>query len=750
MSLLISLVAAQAVPVPIEEQMEVADALLDQAANDGGSFLSQNGGWMIFIAMMVVAVAVMLIILAGRYRNRQDDYNFQEEPLFNPETDEDDFNSPFAEVVIEDDVPPGQFAQVMDDDTEEGDVQDEDETAPLAGEETVMAEEVEADEDHETPAYPKEEDAAPVHPNVVPLRTAAEDTRQFAPAYDEGEPQDTLPAEEDERVAESEELDAAEQEARPAPRYAFATGRAAAADTTYSQSTTAEEDKRSAMGQAAGTEEREEPRRYAQASHGSSGGSDDRDRPYVAPFIRDDIERAERRQSERVDRLREDFAHQFDTLKAEQSSRLDLVIAAIDRKLDSLDRRRTEMSSPSPAEPRDDTNFLRLNDEMQQISAAIDGQGQRIRAITGILETKFAELGRVYDEVKTVHEEVKFTRSEIGNTGVALGDVRTDLDEVKEHVGRLERAILDRAAQDSSTTVRLADVVRGTLPDGSYEFGAPLANGETVDCLIRFEGLRHRIAIDGSFPMEAFHELPSRDAVRRNLPQAKSAEDGFRRAILRAILEAADRCISPGETADSCLLFLPSEAAYTILHDRFPDLVRDSQRARVWLVSPSTLMGTLHLVRSLLPDGSEMARREAEMNEVRSRREEDNRLREEVEVLRRRAATLSEELERTRGTLRGLIDPLQGAPAPAASPAESSPTESAEVKWGAASNEAPERSQPAPRPSYHEAERYDDDEIIESLSFEGTPDWQSPLGRESASSSPRSNPYDPGREGPLR
>ncbi len=177
--------------------------------------------------------------------------------------------------------------------------------------------------------------------------------------------------------------------------------------------------------------------------------------------------------------------------------------------------------------------------------------------------------------------------------------------------------------------------------------------------------------------MKAFDELPSRDAVRKNLPQAKASEDQFRRAVLRAILEAADRCIVPGETADSCLLFLPSEAAYTILHDRFGDLVRDAQRARVWLTSPSTLMGTLALLKNLMPtsgpapseravtekaedDALARERRKAEAAKDQPRlaaeAREQQALRDEVRALRERASGLAAELDRTRGTLAELIE----------------------------------------------------------------------------------------------
>jgi len=49
-------------------------------------------------------------------------------------------------------------------------------------------------------------------------------------------------------------------------------------------------------------------------------------------------------------------------------------------------------------------------------------------------------------------------------------------------------------------------------------------------------------------------------------------------------------------------MFLPSEAVYAELHASFPDVVTKSYQARVWIVSPTTLMATLNTVRAVLKD----------------------------------------------------------------------------------------------------------------------------------------------------
>ena len=49
-------------------------------------------------------------------------------------------------------------------------------------------------------------------------------------------------------------------------------------------------------------------------------------------------------------------------------------------------------------------------------------------------------------------------------------------------------------------------------------------------------------------------------------------------------------------------MFLPSEAVYAELHSNFSDVVEKSYKAKVWIVSPTTLMATLNTVRAVLKD----------------------------------------------------------------------------------------------------------------------------------------------------
>ena len=106
------------------------------------------------------------------------------------------------------------------------------------------------------------------------------------------------------------------------------------------------------------------------------------------------------------------------------------------------------------------------------------------------------------------------------------------------------------------------------------------------------------IGVDAKFPLEGYQALlAAPDELTK-----KSARRSFATNLLKHISDVADRYIIPGETAESALMFIPSEAIYAELHTNFMDVLDSSYAAKVWIVSPTTLMATLHTVRAILKD----------------------------------------------------------------------------------------------------------------------------------------------------
>ncbi|MBI1365857.1 MAG: DNA recombination protein RmuC [Alphaproteobacteria bacterium] len=314
--------------------------------------------------------------------------------------------------------------------------------------------------------------------------------------------------------------------------------------------------------------------------------------------------------------------------------------------------------------------FSALADHVEARLAAAQGEsGEAARLIEALaqrMEQGFAELaGRLETQQRAAplpgapgeglaHEglaqQIARERDEIAAAIRRLSDkidlmsgAPADLKSFRDELRSLKRALSERASGPTAPAIQLSDLVRNVLPPNAFELRALLANNRRADCLVKLQNPPGPIAIDARFPAEAFDRLHQADES-----ETARAENEFRRTALRHIVDIAERLIVPGETAESALMFLPSESMYAEFHARFPDIVQDSYRARVWIVSPTTLMATLHTIRAVLRDAQ--SRESADL--IHS---EAQHVLAEVDALRRRVIALEEDFDKARHDVRDLV-----------------------------------------------------------------------------------------------
>ncbi len=146
--------------------------------------------------------------------------------------------------------------------------------------------------------------------------------------------------------------------------------------------------------------------------------------------------------------------------------------------------------------------------------------------------------------------------------------------------------------------MQLENLVRDALPDSAYSFQHTLGNGRRVDCFITMPNPPGSICIDSKFPLESFRALTeAADEMSREVARRSLEAD-----VKKHINDIAEKYIVPGETAESAILFLPSESVYAEINLQLPKLVEASRRAHVYMAGPDNLMLVLHTVRAILRD----------------------------------------------------------------------------------------------------------------------------------------------------
>ena len=180
----------------------------------------------------------------------------------------------------------------------------------------------------------------------------------------------------------------------------------------------------------------------------------------------------------------------------------------------------------------------------------------------------------------------------------AIDKAQSNITNLSEQVVSLQHVLDDKHARGAFGEVQLNDIVLDALPASAYDFQAVLSNGKRADCLIRLPNPPGPIVIDAKFPLSAYTEMLNADNDDDRARYKRQLTSDTRKHIN----DIADKYILVGETSDSALMFIPSEAVYAEIHAHHPSVIELSHKRKVFIVSPTTMMATLTTVRAVLRD----------------------------------------------------------------------------------------------------------------------------------------------------
>jgi len=301
--------------------------------------------------------------------------------------------------------------------------------------------------------------------------------------------------------------------------------------------------------------------------------------------------------------------------------------------------------------------------------AALRGRGEKremaqdLAQLTAQLNALQADLGgRLQQTQFGFNERLDGLSKRLGDglaeqtekTGETLKDLQTRLaviDRAQQTITNLSQQVVglqdilsNKQARGAFGEIQLQDIVTGALPPSAYAMQVTLSTGVRADCLLQLPNPPGAIAIDAKFPLESYRALREApdDAAQVQARRAFSAD------VTKHVRDISEKYIVPGETAESALMFLPSEAVYAELHANFRNVIEESFRRRVWIVSPTTLMATLNTVRAVLKDARMREQAGVIQAEVQKLLDDMGRLDDRVAKLNRHFDQTAEDIRQIR------------------------------------------------------------------------------------------------------
>lgn len=242
---------------------------------------------------------------------------------------------------------------------------------------------------------------------------------------------------------------------------------------------------------------------------------------------------------------------------------------------------------------------------VQETAEKLDGNqavlADRLKQTQGTMNERLDSLHkRLGDGLAQQTEKTGETLKTLHERLAVIDDAQKNITDLSQQMMGLQDILSNKQARGAFGEIQLNDLVSSILPPSAYQTQATLSNGKRADCLLLLPLPPGPIAIDSKFPLESYAAL---QAAEDDIAKVQ-AERAFSADVSKHVKDIAERYIITGETAESAIMFLPSEAIYAELHanPKLRGVIEESFRRRVWIVSPTTLMATLNTVRAVLKD----------------------------------------------------------------------------------------------------------------------------------------------------
>jgi DNA recombination protein RmuC len=296
-------------------------------------------------------------------------------------------------------------------------------------------------------------------------------------------------------------------------------------------------------------------------------------------------------------------------------------------------RRRREAASQA-------SELAELKGRLQTFAEiSVARQGDIARAVNERLDRMTHRVG------SDLNETARKTTDSIAKLNERLAVIDTaqkNLTDLSSNMVGLQEILANKQARGAFGQMRMEAIVMDGLPKGAYSFQPTLSNGKRPDCLLHMPNTGAGVVIDAKFPLEGFEAFRT---ARRD-EEKKEAARRVRVDVGRHVDAIAERYFIVGETQDTAILFVPSEAIYADLAEHFSDLVQKAHRARIVICAPNMLMLAVQTMQAILKDVQMREQAHLIQREVAILMDDMGRFRERVLDLQRHFGQANQDVEK--------------------------------------------------------------------------------------------------------
>lgn len=301
-----------------------------------------------------------------------------------------------------------------------------------------------------------------------------------------------------------------------------------------------------------------------------------------------------------------------------------------------------------------DQILIRLKDQAESIQNQLKifeqntsaAMTQNFEKLTTTVEQKLELIsGKVTENLKEGFEKTNQTFVDITTRLTKIDEAQKKIESLSQNVVSLQDVLNDKKSRGIFGEVQLNQIltsVFGDKNDKLYQLQYKFSNGTIADSVLFLPEPIGKLAVDSKFPLENYQRMISRELLDSEIA---AATRDFKQNMKKHIDDIAGKYIISGETAEMALLFLPAEVIFSELYSYHQDIITYSQTKNVWIVSPSTFMGMLTTIQSIIRDMETQKQAKVIQEELKKLSQEFGRYKERWSKLATHIDTVSKDVQ---------------------------------------------------------------------------------------------------------
>lgn len=286
---------------------------------------------------------------------------------------------------------------------------------------------------------------------------------------------------------------------------------------------------------------------------------------------------------------------------------------------------------------------MKLAEMAGQLRSFAESTAQRDSQLANTLDQRLDQVSsRLGQSLTDTTQRTTESLHKLHERLVVIDSAQRNITDLTTQMVGLQNILSNKQSRGAFGQARMEAIIRDGLPASAYTFQATLSNNTRPDCVIKLPESTLKLVIDAKFPLEAFNALKA--ASDDN--ESRQAAQRLRRDVVTHIKDIAQKYLIAGETHDTAILFVPSEAIYADLYETFEDLIQRAHRARVIIASPNILMLVVQTLQAVFKDAKMREQAGLIKSEVSLILQDVERLNDRVLDLQRHFGHASQDIEK--------------------------------------------------------------------------------------------------------